>query len=217
MKKCPYFILYEDEDIIVVYKERDVFSIPTDDVKTKKYNLYHYLSLYSSKKGEKIYLVHRLDFETSGIMIFAKSIKVEKILQREFENRLVVREYEAVIKEKIPLKEKFAVNMMLDTSSKTVKESNCGKESITHIQSINYINIGTAMKINIKTGRRNQIRMAINKLGYTLIGDKRYSKDAAKRMYLNCFHLSFKAEILKKRDFYIKPLWIKEGGEDERI
>lgn len=201
MKKIPYQIIYEDDKIIIIYKNRDFLSIRTDDIKTRFNNIYFFLSCYLNKKKEKCYLVHRLDFETSGLMIFAKGKEICSTLVNQFENRMVRRYYEAVIKEKIDLNKEFEVVDKIDD-----------KEAITYIKSINYINIGTALDIEIKTGRHNQIRKAISSLGYTLLGDKRYSKDVNKRMYLNAYKLEFeKNEYLNKNLFEVKPLWIKKG------
>ncbi len=218
MKATPYSIVYEDDEILTVYKNRDVLTIRTKDKKTYSHNLYHYLYLYLQKKGERLFVVHRLDYETSGLLVFAKNESMKVKLQKAFEERKVLREYEAVIKERIPLHEKYTVHMYLSDGAngrkvlKSTKEE--GKEAITHLYSMNYIQIGTAMKINIETGKRNQIRIAIHELGFTLLGDKRYSMDENKRMYLNSYHLSFPSEIgLLRNDFYTSPLWIKEEEE----
>lgn len=211
--KAPYIIIYEDKDILVVYKKRDVLTIRTSDKMTFTHNLYHYLKLYLEKKKENLFIVHRLDYETSGLLIFAKSSIMKEKIQKAFEEHLVIREYEGVIKEKIPLGKRFHVDQyLLDDDSKVViSDSSLGKEAITDIESINYINIGTAIKINITTGRRNQIRLAIHSLNFTLLGDKRYSSSIEKRMYLNAYHLSFPTDLgLKQSDFFLTPLWIKE-------
>lgn len=217
MSLSPYQILYEDDRIIVVFKNRDVFTIKTDDKKTFSYNLYHYLYLYLRKKGEKPYLVHRLDYETSGILIFAKDDITQMKLRKCFEERRVIRLYEAVVKEDLPFGFQKEVRMYLsknETGKKIVPTSALeGKEAITIYQVRNKIQIGTALKIQILTGRRNQIRIALKEEGLTLIGDRRYSQDEAKRMYLNSYYLKFPLDCgLKKSEFLLSPLWLK--GED---
>lgn len=213
MKNAPYQILYEDEEILVVYKQRDVFSIRTKDKKTFSHNLYHYLYLYLKEKGENLFVVHRLDYETSGVMIFAKNKAMKEKLQKCFEERKVERYYEAVIKEKIELGTKHYVLQYLSDGENGTKvqvvDEKTGKDAITHIQAHNYIQIGTALNINIETGRRNQIRIAIYSLGYTLLGDKRYSNNENKRMYLNSYALVFPSNLgLKENEFITKPLWL---------
>lgn len=209
--KAPYEILYEDEDVIVVYKKRDVLSIRTDDKKTFSHNLYHYLHEYLKKKNENLFIVHRLDFETSGVMIFAKKEKVKQTLQNCFLAHEVGRFYEAVIAEKVELGQEYHVDQFLleEGSKVTVTTPDKGKEAKTDIKAINYIQIGTAVSINIDTGRHNQIRLAIHSLGYTLLGDKRFSHSEAKRMYLNEYKLVFPASTgLKQLEFATNPLWI---------
>ena len=107
------------------------------------------------------------------------------------------------------------MNLQDNHDGKLVKESNEGKEAITYIKANNYIQIGTALQIEIETGRRNQIRLALQSLNLTLIGDKRYAKHQAKRMYLNAYRLSFPKEAnLKESDFKMKPLWLIENKEN---
>ncbi len=213
MKKSPYQIIYEDEQIIVVYKERNVFSIRTNAKNTYTHNLYHYLYEYLKKKSERPYIVHRLDYETSGIMIFAKSHELKEELQSYFENRQVLRLYEAVIEERIEPDLTYNVIQYLSSDGKGgrvfVTNIDEGKDAITHITSKNQIQIGTALDISIETGRRAQIRMAISSLGFHLLGDNKYSNTPAKRMYLNAYKLSFpENSSLKQKEFFVKPLWL---------
>lgn len=206
-------ILYEDRDIIVIYKPYHLLTIRTDDKKTFTYNAYHFLKERQLTRHEGLFIVHRLDFDTSGILVFAKSAAVKERLQSIFEARQVKRYYEAVIKEKIPLGKEYLVKQYLAMNKShqvyVTKDKTLGKEAITSIKANNYINIGTALDIEIFTGRRNQIRIAISSLKLTLIGDKKYSDDVAKRMYLNAYKLVFPEEAkLKKTTFEVKPLWL---------
>jgi 23S rRNA pseudouridine1911/1915/1917 synthase len=209
--KCPYAILYEDEEVLAVYKKRNVFSIRTLDKATFSHNLYHYLKLYLAKKNEDLFIVHRLDYETSGVMVFAKSLAIKEKLQGYFEERQVGRYYEAVVAEKVPLGEKKDITQYLEEKGSAVFPSDAahGKEAITHLEAKNYIQIGTALAINIETGRHNQIRLALKEAGYTLLGDKRFAHNEAKRMYLNAYKLVFPAACgLKQTVFETKPLWL---------
>lgn len=215
MKKNLLNIIYEDKEILAVYKEKNLLTIMTKDKKTFNNNLYHFVYEYLLKKKERPFIVHRLDYETSGIVLFAKNYQMKEKLQSAFEKREVLREYEAVIKEKINLDYKNTIVQYLVQNPNSfkvyeTKDIKAGKLAITHIEACNYINIGTALKIRIETGRKNQIRLALKKAGFTLIGDERYAFDKAKRMYLNEYHLSFKKGLLKVDDFRVEPLWIKK-------
>lgn len=212
MKRRPYTILYEDENILSVYKERDVFSVATEDIKTRYQNLFSYLKSYAKQKGEEVYLVHRLDYETSGVMVFAKNKDAQRYLKSCFENRTVIRLYEAVVKEEIKSDFHIVLTQYIkENASYQVKEDNDGKEAITEISYGNPIQIGTALKIQIHTGRKNQIRYAIHSLSLTLVGDRRYSNDVAKRLYLNSYALIFpNNDLLKVTRFETKPLWLTD-------
>jgi len=210
-EKCPYELFYEDDQIIVVYKKRDVFSVSTEDKKTYTHNLFYYLKQYLKKKNETCFIIHRLDFETSGLMIFGKNEKITAKIRATFASREAKRYYEAVVKETIPLGTECEIRQNLLEKGNTViiSEEPESKEAITKFRAVNYINIGTALNIEILTGRRNQIRIALHSKGLTLLGDKRYSNDENKRMYLNCYMLSFpKTEGLSVTGFKVDPLWI---------
>ena len=207
-------ILYEDSDVIVIYKPYHLLTIRTDDKKTFSYNAYHFLKERQLVKKEGLFVVHRLDFETSGLLIFAKSYEVKERLQALFEKRKVQRYYEAVVKEHLPLQKEYFVKQYLGmTKSHQVFVTNDptkGKEAITKIKTNNHIQLRTALDIEILTGRRNQIRIAIRSLKLTLVGDKKYSDDEAKRMYLNAYKLVFPKEAqLQQNVFEVKPLWLR--------
>lgn len=193
-----------------------MFSIRTKDKKTFSHNLYHYLHMYLSKKGENLFIVHRLDYETSGVMVFAKNGKVKERLQTLFEERKVLRYYEAVVKERPDWCHQDVTMYLLDPGNGAkilVSDKEHGKDAITHIDVMNDIQIGTALKIRIDTGRRNQIRIALSHLGLTLLGDKRYSRNEAKRMYLNSYGLVFPSESgMERLEFLTHPLWILDKG-----
>ena len=209
-KKAPYSILYEDDRIIAVYKSRDVFTVQTDDKKTWRHNLFYYLSLRAKERREQVFLVHRLDYETSGILLFAKTKEALVELKKIFETRRVKRLYEAVVLERLEPGLQEEIHLLLD-----VKENGKviigpkGKESITRFETANQIQIGTALKIEILTGRKNQIRLSLHKAGLTLIGDKRYGDSEAKRMYLNAYQISLPSESsFTKKDYFVPPLWL---------
>ncbi len=214
MKKITNFdIVYEDKDIIVVYKKSGLLSIATDD--GDMHNLYHYVREYANHKKQKIFIVHRLDKSTSGLMIFAKNMEMKKILQSAFEDRTVIRKYEAVVKEELPLtyQKKVVQYLAYDHRSGKVyitKNAKNGDEAITYVQAKKTGKMGTALDIEIKTGRQNQIRIALNSLGLTLIGDKKYAQDNSERMLLNAYLLEFPKSIrMREHHFEIKPFWLK--------
>lgn len=218
-KLAPYTIVYEDKDIIVVNKSRDVLTVRTLDKATFTHNLEHYLFFHLEKEHSRPFLVHRLDFETSGLIIFAKNYDMKDKLQKAFENHEVERLYEAVILEKIPLGQSFHVEQYLEKEGSKVKvvTKDEGKLAITDLKSQNYIQIGTALNISISSGRHDQIRLAIKSLNLTLLGDKRFAHNEAKRLYLNAYSLSFPTSIgLAQNHFEIAPLWLTSAPTENK-
>lgn len=212
MKNSQFEIIYQDKDIIAVYKKSGLLTIGTP--KDMEHNLYHYVREYSNLHREKIFIVHRLDKDTSGIVLFAKSFELKEKIQKSFEKREVIRKYEAVIREKIDkgIKRRIVQYLFYDKRSGRVfitTDKNKGLEAITNIVSANQIDVGTVLDINIETGRQNQIRLAIKSLHYTLIGDEKYSHDKSKKMLLNEYKIVLPTYLpLKKHEYSIKPSWL---------
>ena len=219
MKKQNLFeIIYQDKDILAVSKKSGMLTIGTP--KDPDHNLYHYVREYLNLHREKCFIVHRLDRDTSGIVLFAKSFEMKERLQKAFEERNVVRKYEAVVREKLPLgiNKKVVQYLFYDKRSGRVFIANPkekkGLEAITLIRTNNYIDLGTVLDINILTGRQNQIRLALHSLHYTLIGDDKYAHDDAKKMLLNEYYLELPANLrLKQNIFSIRPLWLSNTKE----
>lgn len=206
-------IIYEDNNIIAVNKSNNLLTIATEKENIK--TLYHYVRVYLNNKNEKVFIVHRLDKDTSGIVLFAKNIKFKTLLQKEFENKNVIRKYEAVVKETVDSKfnkviKQFifynkACGLSFVTSNKKI-----GKEAITKIKFNSYNNDkSTNLDIEIETGRQNQIRVALKSLKLTLIGDKKYASDNSKYMHLNAYYLKINNPLLKNNEFKVKPLFLK--------
>lgn len=205
-------IIYEDREIIAVYKRSGLLTIATDDGDMN--NLYHYVREYVNKKKEKIFIVHRLDKDTSGIVIFAKSIRIKEMLQKCFEDRKVIRKYEAVVKEDIDIGTSFTVRQYLYVDHRTYKtyitfDKKKGKEAITDFTAIKKNKSGTVLDVSLSTGRQNQIRIALKSKGYTLIGDKKYTDSKESRMMLNEYLLEFPQELpLRCHRFEGKKFWL---------
>ena len=212
-RKTDLDIIYEDKEVIVVNKPTSLLTISTEKEKTK--TLYHKVRLYLNNKNEKVFIVHRLDKDTSGLVIFAKNIKTKTILQKEFEEGNVIRYYEAVVKEKLDsnynkfIKQYLYYNKSCGLSFIT-NNKKIGKLSLTKIKYNSLINDNTVLDIEILTGRQNQIRVALESLNLTLIGDKKYALDSSSYMHLNAYYLNFNNNVLKINEFKLKPKWLKE-------
>ena len=182
-------IIYEDKYILIVNKERNLLTISTDNIKDN--TLYHRVFEYikSKNKNNKIFIVHRLDRDTGGLIVFAKSESIKKTLQDNWAD--VKRKYYAVVHGKT--KEKDTIKSYLkETKTLYTYSSNNGDLAITE-----YIRLMTNEKyslldINILTGRKNQIRVHMKDNDTPIVGDSKYGiKDKSKSMLLYAYYLEF--------------------------
>lgn len=213
--KRSFDIYYEDRDIIVVIKKSGLLSVATD--KDDRHNLYHYVREYLNNKKQRVFIVHRLDRDTSGLVVFAKTMKMKETLQKYFEEGNVTRHYEAIVREKIEPGKRMKVEQYLAFDPKSgnvyvTKDTKIGKKAVTYLECDHNNKLGSVLRIDIRTGRRNQIRLACKTLSLTLIGDRKYAQDKSGRMFLNEYEIEFPAETgLRKRRFALEPLWLSTG------
>ncbi|HBD06526.1 MAG TPA: hypothetical protein DCY93_03870 [Firmicutes bacterium] len=198
-------IIYEDEEVIVCNKRSNQLTIGKD------YNdfnsLYHEVYEYVHKKtGGRIFVVHRLDKDTSGIIIFAKTGTVKEKLQLIFENHKVERKYEAVVEGKMKGKGTIKVNLSEDKFH-NVFVTKKGVEAITKYEVLNVKDNRSLLDIELVTGKRNQIRASLSFLGHTIIGDKKYNGIKNNRLLLNAYKLVFPNGTLKVNEFQISKLF----------
>ena len=205
MKKLR--IIYEDKYLIIVNKPTGEFTISRDNHYDN--NLYDEVKTYVKKQNpkNKIFIVHRLDKDTSGLVLFAKSEKVKYDLQRNWQN--VERKYYAVVfgkpnEKSVSLKDLLYENKSLDVV--ITKNEKIGKLAITNFDVIENNNKYSLLDINIETGRRNQIRVQLANIGHPIIGDKKYGKVKYKRMMLEAYYLKFVHPVTKKVCYAELPL-----------
>ena len=196
-------IIYEDKDIIVVDKPSGILTIATEKDNDKENNLYSALSKYVKKKNgnRKIFIVHRLDKDTSGVVLFAKNQNVKMLLQDNW-NDIATRIYYAVVigntNDKGTIRSYLKENKSLFTYS---TNENDGKLAITHYEKIKSNDKYSLLKIKIDTGRRNQIRVQLSDIKHPILGDNKYGiKDKnAKRLMLHAYSLDIINPITKKK------------------
>ena len=197
----PFEILFEDDHIIVVNKPSGLLTIATDN---EKYNtLYHIVRNYlvSKNKNNRIFIVHRLDKDTSGVIIFAKDERTKNMLQDNWNDYVKLREYICVVHGKLEEKDKKIVNYLAETKTKlvytTTKE--LGVEAITNYEVVKENKDYSLVKVVIETGRRNRIRVTFKELGNPIVGDKTYGvKDNGKRLFLHADKLKLYYPVIGK-------------------
>ena len=201
-KTLPFDILFEDEHIIVVNKPSGLLTIATEKEKDK--TLYHIVREYlvSKNKFAKVFIVHRLDKDTSGIVVLAKDEKTKNKLQENWNEYVTIREYVAVVHGHLKNESDRVVQKLKETKTNLVypTKDEDGKEAITNYKVIKENENYSMVSINIETGRKNQIRVAFQTLRNPIVGDKKYGdpRDKETRLYLHANRLKMYYPELKK-------------------
>lgn len=200
MKKDRIKIMYEDKFIIVIDKPAHLLSIATE--KEKEQTMYHNVLMYERQKNKKnrIYIVHRLDKDTSGLLLFAKDEKTKNYFQNNWDS--VVRKYIAIVEGKVGKKED-SIKTYIKEEKNFISHStknNDGKLAITDYRLINKSKSYSLLEIDIKTGRKNQIRVHMKEINHPIIGDKKYGAktNPLKRLGLHAYILEFIHPITKQ-------------------
>ena len=167
------YIIYEDNNIIVVDKPSKLLTISNKN--EKENTLYRMVSDYLKKDKKKVFVIHRLDFDTSGVIMFAKNEKVQKLYQDNWNKLAKVRGYYAVV-EGITNGKGHIESYLKQTKTLLVYSSKNkdGYFAITDYEKIANNNKYSLLKINISTGRRNQIRCHMHDINHPIVGDNRY-------------------------------------------
>lgn len=211
MKKEKLDIVYEDKYLLVVNKKAGLLTIGTDNEKMN--TLFHQVLIYLKQKhkSNKVFIVHRLDKDTSGLVLFAKSEKVKYLLQDNWDS--VKRNYYAIVNGVVKKAKDTISSYLKETKNLLVYSSNDkknGKLAITEYERIITNNKYSLLKIDIKTGRKNQIRVHLNDIGHSIVGDKKYGikYNPINRLCLHAYYLEFihpiTNEILKLESSYPK-------------
>ena len=194
-------ILYEDEYLIAINKPSGLLSISND--KEKDVTAYRMVSDYvkSNNKRNFIFVVHRLDQETSGVLLFCKNEKIRDRLQENWNTVVKKRGYIALVDGKMNGKGTIRSFLMEDRKQFVYSSKNgIGKEAITHYNVIKNNSNYSMVQVFIDTGRRNQIRVHLSEYGYPIVGDKKYrcKTNPVKRLCLHANMLEFIHPVSKK-------------------
>jgi len=194
-------ILYEDEYLIVINKPCGLLSISND--KEKDITAYRMVSDYvkTDNKRNHIFVVHRLDQDTSGILMFCKNEKIRDKMQENWNKIVKKRGYIAIVDGKLSGNGTIHTFLMEDKRQFVYSSKNgMGKEAITHYSVIKNNNNYSMLQVFIDTGRRNQIRVHLSERGYPIVGDKKYrcKTNPVKRLCLHANILEFIHPVSKR-------------------
>ena len=186
-------IIYEDDDLLVINKPAGLLTIATN--KEKDFTLYHFASNYVKQKNKnnKIFIIHRLDKETSGIVVFAKNQKAKNLFQNTWDKNILYRGYYAVVEGKFDNKEGTIKSYLTENNEYMVYSTTekKGKIAITDYKVEKENKKYSLLEINIRTGRKNQIRVHMKENGNIIVGDKKYgsNNNVINRMALHAYKL----------------------------
>ncbi|KGK91053.1 pseudouridylate synthase [Desulfosporosinus sp. HMP52] len=193
-------IVYEDPYLIIIEKQAGLLSIATDS--EKEQTAYSILSDHVKKRDpkNKIFVLHRLDRETSGVMMFAKSEKIQQMMQKSWKETVLERTYVAVVEGSVNKEEGTITSWLTESKAFIMYSSrtpNGGQKAITHYKVLKKNKHYSLLEVNLETGRKNQIRVHMKDIGHSVIGDKKYgsTKQPIARLGLHARVLAFKHPI----------------------
>jgi len=204
-------LVYEDDDIIVVNKGYGLLSMSTDKIKegTAYSILRDYLKWQDPRN--KLFIVHRLDRDTSGLMVFAKNIEAKERLQHNWNNMVLSRKYLAVVEGRLEQEEGEVRSYLAENSCYEVYSTNNpdeGQFAVTRYKTLRAHNGYTLLEVSLDTGRKNQIRVHMKDLGHPIAGDRRYGAKSSPihRMALHAQTLRFVHPITRKDMNFTTPI-----------
>lgn len=205
-------LVYEDRDLLVVSKPAGLLTVDDDRGSPNLYSILQRYEIESGRKDPRLFLVHRLDRDTSGLLVFARTARVREVLQRCFEENAVERRYEAVVTDwNLPVNKTLRCPINLEQDSKgniRVVPEGRGKPCLTYITCLYKGQSRSYLDISLVTGRRNQIRLTLKALGSPIVGDTKYGGVKNSRMMLNAYRLCFPEGIgLKRTEFEIERIF----------
>lgn len=170
----PFEIIFEDKQIIVIDKPAGLLSIATDDEEIE--TAYRYVGQYLKEKDSKnkVFVVHRLDRDTSGVMLFAKDVRTKDQYQDNWDDWVQKRKYSVIVEGQVH-PAKATINTPLKEFDDTfVRVHKDGKEAVTEYELVSDNDEISLLDVYLHTGRKNQIRVHMASIGYPVIGDKKY-------------------------------------------
>lgn len=170
-------IVFEDEHIIVIDKNAGLLSMASDN--EKYLTAYNILSTYvkNQKPSNRIFIVHRLDRDTSGLMMFARSEKVQSMLQRDWKRNVTARTYAALVEGEVTEPEGVIKSYIYESKALVMHSTHNprkGDLAITHFKTLKAGKDYSLLSVTLETGKKNQIRLHMQELGHSIVGDKKY-------------------------------------------
>jgi 23S rRNA pseudouridine1911/1915/1917 synthase len=190
-------VVYEDDDLVVVDKPAGLLTIGTD--RERHRTLYRQLFRRERQRrpGGQVFVVHRLDRDASGLLVFAKSEAVKHALQEQFHDHGARRTYVAIVQGSFPRDEQVFRSHLAENRALRVyvtRDTRRGKPATTRVRVLRRTPAATLLRVELETGRKHQIRVHLATEGFPILGDRRYGEDRAGpigRLALHAVSLEF--------------------------
>lgn len=197
-------ILFQDEGIIVVDKPVGLLSV--DDEKGVNPSVHAILKRRFATR--RIFPVHRLDRDTSGVLVFACGDKTKELLKEQFAMHSTKRIYYAVVQGHLEKSRGTIKSYLNEDVNFFVRSGKTGKLAITHYEVLKTSRKLSYLRVELETGRKNQIRVHLSELGHPIVGDRKYGSicNPLKRMGLHAHHLTFFHPGKKREISFTSPI-----------
>lgn len=203
-------ILYEDQYIVVIEKAPGILSMAAGHASL---HVKRVLDDYFKKAGQKCraHVVHRLDRDTSGLMVYAKDMETEQVLEHNWHNIVYDRRYVAVVSGEMEQDEGTVANWLKDNAAYITYSSptdNGGKYAITHFRVLDRTTEHSLVEYQLETGRKNQIRVHSADMGHPVCGDVKYGNgdNPLHRLCLHAYMLCFYHPVTHERMEFETPI-----------
>jgi 23S rRNA pseudouridine1911/1915/1917 synthase len=203
-------ILHEDDDLIVVFKTNGLLTVATE--RERENTAQAYLNVYLREKGEeRIHVVHRLDRETSGVLVFARNFETREALKERFAAHEIDRLYVAIIEGSMQPPSGTIRSHLLerkDLRMRSVDAHPDAKLAVTHYRTIANSDPYSVLEVTLETGRKNQIRAHLSEAGHPVVGDQLYGSttNPLGRLGLHAKLLGFEHPTTGKKMIFTAPL-----------
>ena len=210
-EKSKLDIIYEDDEFLVVNKPSGLLSVASD--KNPFQNAFTYASdyLFRKDKKSKIFTVHRIDEDTSGVLIFVKNNSLRDTLTKNWNSFVLKRKYVGIVEGKLDKKKGKLINYLKENNLNLMYVTGDvlnGKKCITNYRVIKENKNYSMLDIDIETGRKNQIRVQFGHIGHFIIGDDKYGEptNPIKRLGLHSSEVSLVHPKTKKKLIFKAPI-----------
>lgn len=208
-KKFRLKILYEDADFIAIDKPAGLLSVESDKETECAFG-YVLEYMRAENSAARPYILHRIDKETSGVLVFAKNVKIHSLLRLDWNRYVTLREYYALAEGRMKEKEGTIVSFLRENKNNLVYVTRdpSGQRAVTHYSVVRENDAFSLLRVRIDTGRKNQIRVQLREAGHPVVGDEKYgyTKNPLGRLGLHASALEFRHPVSGEKISITSPL-----------